>query len=133
MPRKGRTDVSADAVARICKVLSVSTRVRIVQLLTGRAMCVGALSRRLDVTQGAVSQHLRVLRDAGLVAGEKRGYFVHYRLRPQVLAKCKAALDRLLEQEPTQCPERKADSSSERKRSCAKMRRPKPSARSPKS
>lgn len=133
MPPKRQTDVSADAVARTCKVLSVATRVRIVQLLTGRALCVGALSRRLDVTQGAVSQHLRILRDAGLVAGEKRGYFVHYRLRPEALAKCKAALDRLLEQEPTECPPRKPGSSSERKRSCVRKKSRKANARSPKS
>lgn len=69
-----------EELARIFKCLSVSTRVRIVQLLKGRVMCVGALSRFLEVTPGAVSQHLRILREAGLVVAEKRGYFVHYRL-----------------------------------------------------
>ena len=54
-------------LARLLKVLSVETRVRIVQLLKDRALCVNALAARLDVTQGAVSQHLRVMRDAGLV------------------------------------------------------------------
>ena len=54
-------------LARLLKVLSVGTRVHILQLLKGRALCVGALSARLDVTQGAVSQHLRVMRNAGLV------------------------------------------------------------------
>ena len=53
----------ADDLARILKVLSVGARVRIVQLLKGRVLCVGALASQLDVTQGAVSQHLRVMRD----------------------------------------------------------------------
>ncbi len=83
-------------LAYVCKILSVGTRVRILQLLKGRALCVGALSDRLDVTQGAVSQHLRILRDADLVVAEKRGYFVHYRLNEKTLSKWKSMVDRLL-------------------------------------
>ncbi|MGM0490772.1 MAG: ArsR/SmtB family transcription factor [Planctomycetota bacterium] len=86
-----------EELARVMKVLSVGTRVRIIQLLTGRALCVGALAAQLDVTQGAVSQHLRILRDAGLVAAEKRGYFVHYRLNGPAIAECRDLLDGLLD------------------------------------
>jgi len=85
----------AKEVARVLKVLSVESRVRIVQLLKGRALCVGALSARLDVTQGAVSQHLRVMRDASLVIDEKRGYFVHYRLNEETLATWREEIDGL--------------------------------------
>ena len=86
----------AKRFARLLKVLSVETRVRIVQLLKGRALCVNALASRLDVTQGAVSQHLRVMRDADLVIDEKRGYFVHYRLNENTLAAWREEIDRLL-------------------------------------
>ena len=85
-----------DNLAKMLKVLSVGTRVRIVQLLKQRVLCVGALSARLDVTQGAVSQHLRILRDAGLVTPEKRGYYVHYRLNADVLARWNRAIGTLL-------------------------------------
>ena len=84
-------------VARALKVLSVESRVRILQLLKGRALCVGALAARLDVTQGAVSQHLRIMRDAGLVIDEKRGYFVHYRLNEKTLAAWREEIDKLLD------------------------------------
>ena len=87
-------------LARILKVLSVEVRVRIVQLLKGRVLCVGALAARLDVTQGAVSQHLRIMRDAGLVIDEKRGYFVHYRLNETTLAKWRGSIDKLLAPSP---------------------------------
>jgi len=83
-------------LARIFKVLSVDARVKIIQLLKGRALCVGAISARLDITQGAVSQHLRVLRDADLVMAEKRGYYVHYRLNEKTLLKWKNAMERFL-------------------------------------
>jgi DNA-binding transcriptional ArsR family regulator len=77
----------AAALARVFKVLSVDTRVRIVQLLKQRTLCVNALAARLDVTPAAVSQHLRILRDAGLVSADKQGYFVHYRINEKTLAK----------------------------------------------
>ncbi|MBN1347201.1 MAG: winged helix-turn-helix transcriptional regulator [Phycisphaerae bacterium] len=83
-------------LARIMQVLSVETRVRIVRLLKGRAMCVGALASRLKVTAGAVSQHLRVMRDAGLVIDEKRGYHVHYRLNEKTLTRWRGQIDDLL-------------------------------------
>jgi DNA-binding transcriptional ArsR family regulator len=92
----------ARRLARMLKALSVESRVRIVQLLRGRALCVGALAARLDVTQGAVSQHLRIMRDAGLVIDEKRGYYVHYRLKRRTLAVWREAIGELLD--PTAGP-----------------------------
>ncbi|MFO8011809.1 MAG: metalloregulator ArsR/SmtB family transcription factor [Phycisphaerae bacterium] len=86
-----------EQLARIFKVLGVSTRVKILRLLKGGALCVGALAANLDVTQGAVSQHLRILRDAGLVIPERRGYFIHYRLNEETLATWREATGSLLE------------------------------------
>ena len=87
----------AKELSRLMKVLAVGTRVQIMQVLKGRALCVNALTARLDVTQGAVSQHLRVMRDAGLVIDEKRGYFVHYRLNEKTLAAWREEIDKLLD------------------------------------
>jgi DNA-binding transcriptional ArsR family regulator len=95
------------AVSRLLKILSVETRVRMFQLLKGRALCVGALAARLDVTQGAVSQHLRIMRDAGLVIDEKRGYFVHYRLNEDTLAAWREEIDRLLDPTHGACADTK--------------------------
>lgn len=76
-----------EALARIFKVLSVETRVRIVQILKDRALCVNALARHLGITPAAVSQHLRFMREAGIVTPQKRGYFVHYALDAERLAR----------------------------------------------
>ena len=46
------------------------TRWRMVELLLGHSLCVGALARTLGVTESAASQHLRILRRAGLVRGK---------------------------------------------------------------
>ncbi len=72
-------------IAEINKALSADTRVKIIRLLSERAFCVGALSVRLGITPGAVSQHMRILKSAGLVVPEKKGYYVHYRLEKQAL------------------------------------------------
>jgi DNA-binding transcriptional ArsR family regulator len=90
-------------LARVLKVLSVDARVRIVRLLKGRALCVNALAAHLDVTQGAVSQHLRVMRDAGVVIDEKRGLYVHYRLNEETCALWRQAIDRLLDLKHDAC------------------------------
>ena len=86
-----------DKIAQIFKVLSVDTRVRIVQLLKGRSLCVNALAKLLDITPAAVSQHLRVLRNTEIVKAEKRGYFVHYFLNKETLKQWKDLADTLLE------------------------------------
>jgi len=80
---------------RVFRALAVEKRVEIVQLLSGRALCVGALSHLLGISAGAVSQHLRILKDAGLVEPERRGYFVHYTLTPDLSERCRVILDAL--------------------------------------
>ena len=64
--------------------LADPTRLRLIQMLAHqpaeRALCVNALAARLGVSQPAVSQHLRVLRNLGLVRPERRGARVHYLL-----------------------------------------------------
>lgn len=69
-------------LARFFKALSDETRLRLIVLLArqepGRAMCVGRLARELETTISNVSQHLRVLKDLGLVQGERRHRRIHY-------------------------------------------------------
>ena len=83
-------------LARIFKVLSVETRVRMIHLLKDRSLCVNAIAKILNITPAAVSQHLRVLRDADIVVDEKRGYFVHYRVNQETLAQWKEMTDGIL-------------------------------------
>ena len=85
--------------ARVFKVLSVDTRVRMIELLKQRSLCVNALAQALSITPAAVSQHLRVLRDAEIVTAEKRGYFVHYGINEATLSEWKKLADSLLDLE----------------------------------
>ena len=77
-------------LARLFKALGDETRLRLTALLArqqpGNALCVGRLAAELDTTTSNVSQHLRVLKDLGLVHGERRGYHIHYFIDEQRLA-----------------------------------------------
>ena len=92
-----KTTEAAETQAALFSALSAESRVRIVQLLSKDTLCVGALSRSTGISAGAVSQHLRVLRSAGLVQSERRGYFIHYRLKPGAARLLRAALAAVLE------------------------------------
>jgi len=69
----------------VLKALADENRFRIINLLLTHDFCVGALASSLDISKAAVSQHLQVLRKAGLVKGEKRGYWTHYSVERSVL------------------------------------------------
>lgn len=108
-------NVSVD-VALVCRALSVASRTRIVQVLAERTLCVGALSNLLGISAGAVSQHLRVLSDAGLVEADRRGHFVHYRVTPDAAARCQAAMESLFSPKKggKQCAAKKQSAKSRR-------------------
>ncbi len=64
--------------APLYRALADENRRRIIMLLLRHNCCVSALARALDISESAVSQHLRLLRQAGLLTGERRGRFMHY-------------------------------------------------------
>jgi ArsR family transcriptional regulator len=80
---------SIDDQAALFGVLADPTRLKLLKLLAQQrepnALCVNALAYHLGVTQSAVSQHLRVLKSAGLVKGERRGYRIHYFINQETL------------------------------------------------
>lgn len=84
---------SAEQQARVFAALADPTRLRLLGLLLRQsgtnALCVNALARSLGVSQPAVSQHLRVLKDVGLVRGERMGFRVHYFVDPDGLKKAR--------------------------------------------
>jgi DNA-binding transcriptional ArsR family regulator len=70
------------------------TRKAIFELLADRPRPVGELARALPVSRPAVSQHLRVLKDAGLVLDQPMGTRRIYRIHPDGLAALRADLER---------------------------------------
>ena len=83
-----------ESLSEVFKALSDPTRLRLVRLLYEHEgeLCVNALANRLDVSQSAVSQHLRVLKQTRLVKSKRNGSSVHYSLDQDRLKQHKTML-----------------------------------------
>jgi ArsR family transcriptional regulator, arsenate/arsenite/antimonite-responsive transcriptional repressor len=88
--------MTRERAAVLFGALSSEPRLRILELLRGRALCVGALAARLDLSPSAVSQHLRILRNVGLVVADKRGQFVHYVVDSRALDRSRKTAEAVL-------------------------------------
>src|ERR671929_1006004 len=77
----------AERMAQIAKALGDPVRVQLVDVLKKHAgkVCVCELVPLFDLSQPTVSHHLKVLRDAGLVASERRGLWAYYYVLPEAL------------------------------------------------
>jgi ArsR family transcriptional regulator len=71
--------------ARTFQALSDPTRLKILSLLGGGSMNVTAMVEKLDCTQPAVSRHLKVLREAGLIVDARHGKWIEYSGNPSTV------------------------------------------------
>jgi DNA-binding transcriptional ArsR family regulator len=86
------------AYATAMDALGDATRREIMERLRGGPRPVGEIAAELPVSRPAVSQHLRVLKEAGLVTERKEGTRRIYRIEPKGLADLRAYLDSFWEQ-----------------------------------
>jgi ArsR family transcriptional regulator, arsenate/arsenite/antimonite-responsive transcriptional repressor len=81
--------------ARMFKALGDPVRLRLVSLIASHAggeACVCELTDAFHLAGPTISHHLKVLREAGLISGERRGTWVYYRVEPAVLAQLSEVL-----------------------------------------
>jgi ArsR family transcriptional regulator, arsenate/arsenite/antimonite-responsive transcriptional repressor len=94
--REGEIDeAKASAMVPVLSALADPVRLRIVSMLMaapGGSCCGCDMEEPLGLSQPTISHHLRVLREAGLVEGERRGRWVHYSVIPERLGEIAAAL-----------------------------------------
>lgn len=65
-------------IDKMLKALGEPMRFKILDCLLERKHCVRSLSRKLGITESAISQHIKIMKGAGLVYGIKHGYHMHY-------------------------------------------------------
>ncbi|WP_088553927.1 ArsR/SmtB family transcription factor [Calderihabitans maritimus] len=70
---------------KVFKALGEMTRLKIIKLLAVKSFCVCELAALLDMRQPRISQHLRVLKEAGLVTERKEAYWNYYSLNREYL------------------------------------------------
>jgi DNA-binding transcriptional ArsR family regulator len=80
--------------SEIFKVLSVETRVKIIDLLKSKGP-LGAkeIAETICITTAAVSQHLKILKQAGLVRCERKGYWIPYSIDEKAMENCREILN----------------------------------------
>lgn len=84
-------DDADEELASLAKALGHAARVKILRLLLRKNSCIcGDIVEELPLAQSTVSQHLKVLKDAGLIRGDVDGPRVCYCIEPRVLRRLRA-------------------------------------------
>lgn len=91
---------------QMLKALGDPTRFQLLKLVSERGYCVKALANNTGLSESAVSQHLKILREAGLVYGMKRGYYTHYCVDKDTLGRLINELEQMrsMQREPCDGP-----------------------------
>ena len=95
LARDPLTADQAVELSRLFKAMADPVRLRLLSLIASHASgeaCVCDLTDAFDLTAPTISHHLKVLRESGLITGERRGTWVYYRVHPEVLARLSAVL-----------------------------------------
>ena len=80
--------------SEIFKVLSVETRVKIIELLKAQGpLGAKGIAATIGITTAAVSQHLKILKQAGLVRSERNGYWIPYSIDEKAMENCRQVLN----------------------------------------
>jgi ArsR family transcriptional regulator, arsenate/arsenite/antimonite-responsive transcriptional repressor len=93
--REPLSPVQAVELARLFKAMGDPVRLRLLSLIAsheGGEACVCDLTGVFDLTGPTISHHLKVLREAGLISGERRGTWVYYRVEPDALRRLSEVL-----------------------------------------
>lgn len=104
----------------VLKAIADDTRMKILSLLLKHNYCVRALAKEVELSESTVSQHLKVLREAGLLIGDKRGYFMHYTVDRSVLHELAKEIEALANIEQVACSQEQDDCTSASSTKCHK-------------
>jgi ArsR family transcriptional regulator len=95
LAREPLTPAQAIELARVFKAMGDPVRLRLLSLIAsheGGEACVCDLTGVFELTGPTISHHLKVLREAGLISGERRGTWVYYRVLPEAMRRASAVL-----------------------------------------
>lgn len=84
-------------LARVFRALGDPVRLRLLSMIASQAggeVCVCDLTPAFELSQPTISHHLKLLREAGLIASQRRGTWVYYRLLPETTERLASTLTR---------------------------------------
>ena len=77
-----------ETLVKVFKALSDETRLKILMIISSKVICQKGISRHLQISDSAVSQHIKILKEANILTGYKEGYYVFYRINEEVFNEC---------------------------------------------
>ncbi|MFI0469224.1 ArsR/SmtB family transcription factor, partial [Saccharopolyspora sp. 5N102] len=86
--REPLSEEQATELAKVFKAIGEPVRLRLLSLIASHAggeACVCDLTDAFELSGPTISHHLKVLREAGIVEGDRRGTWIYYRVRPETL------------------------------------------------
>ena len=86
---------------KIIHIVTDETRFRMLQLLLKHHYCVKALSKKLGISEPAVSQQIRILKQYQLITGVKIGYQTHYRVNREIISTALSSFSKQIMLYPT--------------------------------
>lgn len=95
LAREPLTAPQAVELSRLFKAMGDPVRLRLLSLIASHEdgeACVCDLTEVFELTGPTISHHLKVLREAGLITGERRGTWVYYRVQPDALERLSTVL-----------------------------------------
>lgn len=93
-------------MSEVFKALGDPTRLRIIRMLVSKMesdLSVSDMADKLGITQPAASQHIKVLKNVGILESNRNGYYVYYYVNVDVLKEYKQNIDSLFEMAFTNC------------------------------
>lgn len=75
-------------LVKVFKALGDETRIKILMIISSNTICQKGISKHLQISDSAVSQHIKILKDANIVTGYKEGYYVFYTINDKVFNEC---------------------------------------------
>lgn len=81
---------------KVFKAIGDETRLKILLLLSSKNICAKGIAKHLGISEAAVSQHIKVLKEVNLIIAYKNGYYVMYELNKGVLEEAKSFINLLI-------------------------------------
>lgn len=77
-----------ETLVKVFKALSDETRLKILMIISSKVICQKGISKHLQISDSAVSQHIKILKEANILTGYKEGYYVFYKINEAVFNEC---------------------------------------------
>lgn len=77
-----------ETLVKVFKALSDETRLKILMIISSKLMCQKGISKHLQISDSAVSQHIKILKEANIIQGYKEGYYVFYKINDKAFDDC---------------------------------------------